>query len=268
MSVRAVFFDVDFTLIHPGPTFRGEGYQAFCARYGISVDPATFEQATASAASLLDQADDGRYDHELFVGYTRHIIERMGGCGEQLDACAREIYREWAACQHFDLYDDAPAVLRRLAGDGMRIGLISNSHRCLASFESHFELHGLIAGAVSSSEFGYMKPHPSIFEAALKLVGVAPHEAVMVGDTVRHDIEGARGAGMFAVLIHRGSAPHPRAEALAAAGVPTVHSLDELPALLAGWPPQAASPEQVQVDVEHRLAGVAVGVEDGPEPRR
>ena len=36
---RAVFFDVDFTLIYPGPTFRGEGYQRFCARHGIAVDP-------------------------------------------------------------------------------------------------------------------------------------------------------------------------------------------------------------------------------------
>ncbi|MQA28908.1 MAG: HAD-IA family hydrolase [Luteitalea sp.] len=236
MNVRAVFFDVDFTLIHPGPTFGGEGYRVFCARFGISVDPAAFGQAIASAASLLDRSEDARYDHEIFVGYTRHIIEQMGGRGEQLDACAREIYREWAACQHFELYDDAPAVLRALVADGLRIGLISNSHRCLASFQSHFELHGLIAAAVSSSEHGYMKPHPSIFEAALKLLDVAPREAVMVGDTVGHDIEGALGAGMCAVLIHRGMVPHPREPALAAAGVPTVRSLSELPPLLSGRP--------------------------------
>ena len=37
-DLQAVFFDVDFTLIYPGPTFRGEGYQAFCARYGMDVD--------------------------------------------------------------------------------------------------------------------------------------------------------------------------------------------------------------------------------------
>ena len=43
-STRAVFFDVDFTLIYPGPTFQGEGYQRFCARYGIEVDPARFQR--------------------------------------------------------------------------------------------------------------------------------------------------------------------------------------------------------------------------------
>ena len=57
---------------------------------------------------------------------------------------------------------------RELAGRGLKLGLISNSHRCLTSFQEHFELKGLIAAAVSSSEHGYMKPHPSIFEAALE----------------------------------------------------------------------------------------------------
>jgi putative hydrolase of the HAD superfamily len=268
MRISAVFFDVDFTLIYPGPTFTGEGYQAFCARHGFSVDPSAFADAVVSAASLLDVSGDTRYDDEVFVAYTRHIIEQMGGRGEQVDACAREIYREWAGCQHFELYDDAPRVLRELAAGGLRIGLISNSHRCLASFQSHFELQGLITGAVSSSEHGYMKPHPSIFEAALKLVGVAAAESVMVGDAARHDIDGALGAGMHAVLLHRGQVPHPREEALARGGVPTVRSLSELPALLARWPGEAAATEQVQVDVEHGLAGVAVRVEDGSEPRR
>jgi len=265
MKIRAVFFDVDFTLIYPGPMFRGEGYQAFCIRYGIVVDPSAFGAAVTSAAAVLDSSEDGRYDDDLFVRYTRHIIEQMGGRGDQLDACAREIYREWAACQHFELYDDAPAVLRDLAAGGIRIGLISNSHRCLTSFQSHFELQGLITAAVSSSIHGYMKPHPSIFEAALELVDVAPGEAVMVGDSAAHDVEGALAAGMRAVLLHRGSVPHPREEALAKAGVPTVRSLVELPHLLSRWPLEAASAKQVQMDMEHRLAGVAVGVEDGPE---
>ena len=99
-----------------------------------------------------------------------------------------------------------PTVLRALSAAGLRIGLISNSHRCLASFQSHFELQGLISATVSSSEHGYMKPHPSIFAAALQLVDVAPAEAVMVGDSLRHDVEGALRAGMRGVLLHRGGA--------------------------------------------------------------
>jgi putative hydrolase of the HAD superfamily len=232
MSVRAVFFDVDFTLIVPGPTFRGEGYQRFAARYGMQVDVSAFERAVASAAPILDEPDGAAYDAEIFVRYTRRIIECMGGTGDSLDACAREIYAEWAACQHFDLYEDVAPVLRELAGAGVRIGLISNSHRCLASFQSHFELEGLIAGAVSSSEHGLMKPHPSIFHAALNLLGVPAADSVMVGDSVRQDVDGAIAAGMQAILLHRGSAPHPSEPELRARGVPVIRSLADLPRTL------------------------------------
>jgi putative hydrolase of the HAD superfamily len=225
---RAVLFDVDFTLIYPGPTFRGEGYRLFCERYGMSVDPARFDEAVASAAPLLDGPEDAPYDAEIFVAYTRHIIERMGGHGERIDDCAREIYAEWAGCQHFELYDEVPEALQTLASAGIRVGLISNSHRSLASFQSHFELEGLITAAVSSAEHGLMKPHPSIFAAALELLDVPPEAAVMVGDSVRQDVEGALRAGMRAVLIHRSQSAHVAEKELLARGVPTIRSLAEL----------------------------------------
>ena len=227
-SIKAVCFDVDFTLIYPGPTFRGEGYQAFCERHGITVDPAKFEDAVIGAAPLLDHGDETVYHEDIFVAYTRRIIEGIGGSGPQVDACAREIYAEWAACHHFELYEEVPSVLRDLAGAGIRIGLISNSHRCLASFQSHFDLQGLISATISSSDHGFMKPHPSIFRAALHLMDAAPGEAVMVGDNVRQDIEGAVRIGMRAVLLHRGSSSHPQELELAARGVPTIRSLHEL----------------------------------------
>jgi putative hydrolase of the HAD superfamily len=226
--IRAVLFDVDFTLIYPGPTFRGEGYQAFCERYGMTVDPSRFAHAVASAAPLLDGPDNQMYDAEIFVRYTRHIIEQMGGIGESVDACAREIYDEWAGCHHFELYDEVPDVLRSLAAGGLRIGLVSNSHRSLESFRLHFDLGDVIAGAVSSSEHGYMKPHPSIFRAALGQLQVAPRDAVMVGDSLRQDVDGARAAGMHAVLLHRDDQTHPEASRLEASGVAVVRSLDAL----------------------------------------
>jgi HAD superfamily hydrolase (TIGR01549 family) len=224
VKTAAVFFDVDFTLIYPGPMFRGEGYRTFCERYGMAVDAGRFTAAVAGAAPLLDAGGDS-YDAEIFVAYTRRIIELMGGGGPGLDACAREIYREWAACQHFELYEDVPGVLRQLAAAGVRIGLISNTQRCLASFQSHFELNGLISATLSSFEHGFMKPHPSIFSTALERIGAEPHEAVMVGDSVRQDVEGAIGAGMRAVLLDRaGTAPIRAAEL----GVPIIRTLNQL----------------------------------------
>ena len=232
MSVKAVFFDVDFTLIYPGPVFRGEGHRAFCERYGMAIDASAFDAAVESAASLLDGPEDAPYDAQIFVAYTRHTIEYMGGHGPNLDACAREIYREWAACQHFELYDEVPAVLGEIAAAGIRIGLISNTHRSLTTFQSHFELQGLIAAAVSSSEHGFMKPHPSIFAAALQQIDVAAGDAVMVGDSVRQDVDGALRAGMQAVLVQRRSGTHPREQELHDRGVPVIRSLAELPNLV------------------------------------
>jgi putative hydrolase of the HAD superfamily len=233
--IRAAFFDVDFTLIYPGPTFQGEGYRTFCARYGMEVDVTRFERGVASAARFLD-GEDAPYDAEVFVAYTRHIIEQMGGLGDRLDECAREIYDEWAHCHHFSLYDEVPAVLRGLSAAGVHIGLISNSHRCLRSFQLHFDLQGLVAAAVSGPEHGFMKPNPSIFRAALQLVNVKPDEAVMVGDSLRQDVEGALRAGMRAVLLHRSEESHPEEQSLAASGVAVIRSLTELPRLVERGP--------------------------------
>ena len=237
--VAAVFFDVDFTLIYPGPTFQGVGYRRFCEGHGIVVDEGRCPDAVRAASALLDEHQEHVYEDAIFVRYTRRIIEEMGGTGPALDACAREMYAEWAACHHFFLYDDVIEVLRLLAARGLRLGLISNSHRPMAAFQEHFGLGGIITAAVSSADHGRMKPHPSIFEEALTQAGVRAHEAVMVGDSLSHDIEGARRVGMRGVLVHRSSDPVP-----AGAGtydVPVVRSLAELPALLLAADPTSPS---------------------------
>jgi len=222
----AVFFDVDFTLIHPGPRFQGVGYQSSCARYGITVDSARFDAAVAGASGLLESADQ-LYHDERFVQYTRRIIELMGGTGPELDQVARELFADWAEHHHFTLYEDVPAALATLHARGVRLGLISNSHRCLASFQAHFELEGLIAVTVSSSEHGFMKPHPSIFRAALELMQVSASDAAMVGDSFAHDVVGARQAGMRGILLARGTTP-----AANEPDVPIIRSLLELPDLV------------------------------------
>ena len=210
MSLKAVLFDVDFTLIYPGPMFRGEGYQAFCARYGMDVDASKFEAGVASAAPLLDSPDDV-YDPEIFIAYTRHIIEQMGGTGPRVDECSREIYDEWAACQHFELYDDVPAVLR--AAGGRR-----PAHR--PDLE-HAPLPGVVPvafrAAGADQRDGLVVRSRADEAASEHLLGGAAarstcrrREAVMVGDSLRHDVEGALGVGMRAVLLNRGDSAAPR----------------------------------------------------------
>jgi len=246
---RAVFFDVDFTLIYPGPSLQGEGYGAFCARHGVTVDAALFRGAVGKAAPILDEVKAHNYDAQLFIDYTRAIIGHMGGQGPGADLAARDIYDEWAACRHFFLYDDVEPALRRLAQAGLKIGLISNTQRPLDEFASHFALERLFTASISSAELGFLKPHPAIFEAALAAVGEPAEAAVMVGDSVKADIEGARQAGMRAVLVRRSgdglSSPLQHALGPGYEDVPVIASLAELPALLlSGFrtPPAAPKP--------------------------
>lgn len=224
LSVRAIFFDVDFTLIYPGPTFQGEGYARFCMAHGFTIDPLRFDAAVKAASFILDEVEEPLYDEGLFVHYTATIIEQMGGRGPAVVTAAREIYGQWASNHHFEMYDDVAPVLEALASRGVALGLISNSHRSLESFKSHFRLDGLISAAISSHEHGYLKPHPSIFEAALQQAGVTAAEALMVGDSLRADVEGAVAAGLRAVLIRR-SGERP---ATLPPGVRVIQSLREL----------------------------------------
>ena len=245
---RAVFFDVDFTLIYPGPALQGEGYGQFCARHGVPVNTALFRTAVGKAAPILDEVKAHNYDAQLFIDYTRTIIEHMGGCGPGAELAARDIYDEWAACRHFFLYDDVEPALRALAQAGLKIGLISNTQRPLDEFAAHFALDHLFSAAISSAELGYLKPHPAIFEAALAAVGEPAAAAVMVGDSVRADIEGARQIGMRAVLVRRTgdglSSPLQHALAPGYQDVPVIGSLAELPALLlSGAEALTAGPE-------------------------
>ena len=223
---KAVFFDVDFTLIHPGPTFQGHGYAEACARHGVTADPSRFEAAVSAASSTL-HAEGGPYDPEVFIDYTRRIIEGMGGSGPGADAAARDLYLAWSACHHFTLYEEVPEVLRALHAERFTIGLISNTQRSLKTFEEHFELDGLFTVAISSSDHGFMKPHPSIFEEALRQAGVDARDAVMVGDSVPHDIDGALRLGMRGVLVARS-----KLSVGAPPEVPVIQSLRELRSLL------------------------------------
>ena len=228
VKTRAVFFDVDFTLIFPGPTFQGEGYARFCAEDGVAVDPERFDAAVAAASFILDEVEEPIYDASLFVHYTATIIEHMGGRGSGVVRAAERIYDQWAGNHHFEMYDDVAPVLNALWARGVVLGVISNSHRSLDAFCEHFQLDTLVTAAVSSAQHGYMKPHPSIFEAALEQAGVRPGEAAMVGDSLKADIEGAVAAGMRGILLRRsGDVP-----AALPRGVTVIRSLRDLPSLL------------------------------------
>jgi putative hydrolase of the HAD superfamily len=198
--LRAVVFDVDFTLARPGPDLGPDGYRELGRRHGLDLDPARYEEARAAAFAEVKRHPELDHDEEIWVLFTERIIRGMGGEGDTY-AAAVEMESRWAQSVHFELYDDAPPVLELLRKRGLLIGLLSNSSRDLGEFVVH---HNLRADAVLTSHaHGKTKPHESIFRAMLGLLDVAPGEAVMVGDTIDDDVEGARAVGMQAVLLDR-----------------------------------------------------------------
>jgi putative hydrolase of the HAD superfamily len=198
--LRAVIFDVDFTLARPGPDLGPDGYRQLGLRYGLDLDPTRYDQARADAFTEVKRHPELDHDEEIWVLFTERIIVGMGGTGDTYGA-AVEMERRWSQSVHFELYDDALPVLDVLRDHDLKIGLLSNSSRDLGEFVAH---HGIVADAVLTSHVhGKTKPHDSIFRAMLEQIAVAPAEAVMVGDTIEDDVEGALAVGMRAVLLDR-----------------------------------------------------------------
>jgi putative hydrolase of the HAD superfamily len=199
--LRAVLFDVDFTLFRPGPELGPEGYRRVGERHGLALDPARYDEARAAAIHTLQGDRELVHDEEVWIAFTEQIVRGMGGDGDTADACATEIVREWERHDNFMLFEDALPVLGDLRARGLKIGLVSNGARDLEEFAAH---HGLeVDAAVGSRAHGRIKPDPSIFVAALSALGTAAEETAMVGDSFEDDIEGARALGIRGILLDR-----------------------------------------------------------------
>jgi putative hydrolase of the HAD superfamily len=199
--LRAVLFDVDFTLFRPGPELGPEGYRRVGERHGLKLDPARYDDARIAAIHTLQSDRELVHDEEVWVAFTEQIVIGMGGDPAGSRTCAEEMVREWERHENFMLFDDALPVLEELRRHDLRIGLISNGARDLEEFAAHHSLD--VDAMVGSRSHGRIKPDPSIFTAALAALGVAAEEAAMVGDSYEDDIEGARRLGIRAIFLDR-----------------------------------------------------------------
>jgi putative hydrolase of the HAD superfamily len=198
--LRAVVFDVDFTIARPGPDLGPDGYRRLGERHGLVLDPSRYDDARAAAVAELKRHPELDHDEEIWVLFTERIIRGMGADGATYEA-AVEMTRAWEHAAHFELFDDALPALDAVRARGLKIGLLSNTSRDLDAFVAH---HGLDVDAVLTSfVHGKTKPHETIFRRMLELLAVEPAEAAMVGDTLADDVEGARAVGMRAVLVDR-----------------------------------------------------------------
>jgi putative hydrolase of the HAD superfamily len=177
------------------------GYQRLGRRFGLELDPARYDEARRAAVERLQRHPELDHDEEVWILFTEQIVRGMGGDSDRAYECAVEMTRAWEHAHNFDIFDDVLPTLALLRGRALKIGLVSNTGRDLGAFVRH---HGLdVDAAVGSGTYGKTKPHPTIFRFALEQLGVAAEDAVMVGDSIEDDIEGARAVGMRALLLDR-----------------------------------------------------------------
>ena len=201
MSLRAVLFDVDFTLAKPGPELLPEGYVRCAEHHGLTLEASRYDAARDAAFVELKRHPELDHDEAIWVAFTERIVVGMGGTEPVSHDVALELTSRWEHHENFELYEDVLPVLDELRSAGLKIGLVSNSARDVLDFARHHALQ--VDAGISSFHHGKTKPHGSIFKAVLDLLEVEPGDAAMVGDTFEDDIAGALALGMRAVLVDR-----------------------------------------------------------------
>ena len=231
---EALLLDALGTLVAlepPTPRLR----RALSSGFGISVSESDAERAIAAEiAYYRSHLDEGR-DEATLAGLRRACAQAMGGAlpseaRERLDpeACVSLLLRSL----EFSAFEDVRPSLRDLRDRGLRLVVVSNWDVSLTDVLRRLDLTCLLDGVVTSAGAGARKPEAAIFKRALHLAHAAPSRAAHVGDSLVEDVEGARGAGIEAILLRRDGSSGPP-------GVKTIPSLADLPAAIEDQPPVA-----------------------------
>jgi len=155
---------------------------------------------------------DVRWLREWSPGYRREVWSlALADQGVQDPVLAEELGERYGTerrARH-DRFADVSVRLDELS-DSYKLGLITNGASCLqreklatAGLDEYFD------AVVVSAEFGVGKPDPSIFAHALSLLGSDPEQAVMIGDSLHRDVDGATAAGLKSVWVNRSGQPRP-----------------------------------------------------------
>lgn len=189
-SAPLVLVDLDNTLVDRAAAFRLWA-EEFAARWGLGA---------AAVPALIDLDADGMLPKDQFFA---EVAEQHGirESVENLWASYRERHPQFMRCE-----PDTVHALRRLAGAGWRISVVTNGHAELQrSTLAHTGIDALVHGWSISAADGVRKPDPRHFEIAAERAGVsAPLSGWMVGDSATADIVGGRAAGLRTIWIDRG----------------------------------------------------------------
>jgi len=231
-SYQAIFFDAGFTILQISPS-RDVLFQRVTHAHGLDYTLEEAQRANTAANSFFDahyyQPNDTWTDDAAILAFWesfyRTALQAVQCPAGLLEPCARGLALLLNQNEVWRAYPEAAQVLASLKAAGYTVGILSD---WASSLSSVLEAVGLRAHAdflVVSAVDRVAKPQPAFFRLALERAGVEPHQALMVGDNLYADIQGAAAAGIAGVLVDRAGRNH-------AAGVPTIRRLDELWALL------------------------------------
>ena len=186
----AILFDAGGTLILQDPVEMGQ-------RLGSPIDPLRAHRAhyhaMAAYSDLRLAGEDADWDWWLERYFTLLEVDDPHLAGER-------IQRGYALWNH--PIDGVADTIARLKELGARVAVVSNSDGTVRASLARAGLLDLFEFVLDSHEVGVSKPEPAIFHAALERMGLEPGDAWYVGDSVFHDVGGARSAVLAeAVLV-------------------------------------------------------------------
>lgn len=212
---RAVLLDAAGTLIDvAGPL--GDTYSGLAREFGGDLDPETlttgfriaFADTPPMAFPGLTGADLDRAERDWWRAVVERVTRAAGGVPE-FDAYFDRLYAHYASAPAWRVYPEVPEVLEALRARGLRLAVVSNFDTRLPPLLDALGLATFFDAVVCSGEAGAAKPDGAIFARALAALGVEASEALHVGDSGEADYEGARAAGIEALLVDRDADVHP-----------------------------------------------------------
>jgi putative hydrolase of the HAD superfamily len=209
-----VFFDVAGTLIRVRDGV-GAQYARVAARFGVTADPSVLEREFPRAfRSAPRMAFPGapaeaipRLERRVWLGI---VMDVFAGAGllpafapGAFDAYFDAVYRHFEDASVWEVFPDVMPSLSALRALECPLGIVSNFDGRAVRILEGLNLAPWFASITLSSQVGVTKPDPMIFHRALASHGTVAADACHVGDSPAEDCEGARAAGLRAVLIDR-----------------------------------------------------------------
>ena len=229
---KVVFFDAGGTLVHPYPSV-GEIYAGVAKRYGCDKPASQINQLfhdtwkKRDGIGGLDSHSNEKLERTWWKSLVRDVFSELGGVSD-FEGFFAELYDLFARPEVWRLYPGTLDILKELKARKKKIAIISNWDSRLLKLCDTLGLQEYMEFILASAVFGSSKPHPKIFEEALKRSGVKSEEAVHIGDSWEDDIRGASQAGIEPIWINRHGATHPAASHEQAKKVKTIRDLREL----------------------------------------